>query len=754
MRLLVVLPFCEKDQKLLLGLLKWIQELGMLDNDCALVFSKNTNRDLVHEVVAEASLCFKNVKQIPTPHSLADETWPKGPNWLFETAAKHIEASRLGNWLWLEPDCVPMCQGWLGFIEKAYAKYGKPFMGPRLDPGRKAPGLAGCSVYPQDAYSRLKPTFPGIGINKAWDVACGEIMEEQGVITRLITHWWGQRNIPPTFRVFKRKDEVAHCKLVSSIPTMCVLFHRCKDGSLIDILRSTHKKPAPSSVEVPDMTVVITSYQRPQHLMDAFESCLRAGVKNIVVAATGDSKPMRNVFDAIKQKLPSVVVLEDGNSTSNQSWLHGVESAATKYVAILHDDDLLLPDYLTVMAPGLSAGAPFIMVQARNHGVPDYIEKDCERYGFVSSDVLRPRLHKKGNLAISPLRGVFLRDDLVRWLRECEKMPRSCYLRPGFLVGNDLMIWLKATEKYTQFFNISKPAVSFGHWEGSTTVHSLGQRDMALFRIYDETRKWHESKSEVGMIHFLTIVLDGMPYIAQHLSVFNRLKIPWRWHIVEGAASNTHCTKWCRPQSGRLSKDGTTEYLNQIASHPRVHIYRKPMWDGKVEMVNAPLGAIKDECVLLEVDCDEFWTAEQIEIMVKLFQSNPTKTHAMFWCRYFFGPHLVMESRNCYGNSPSQDWKRAWRFSPGDKFARHEPPILSSESEAIPHKDTEAAGLVFDHYGYAQRSQVQYKEAFYGYKDAVKHWEKLQQVKSGEVKLSGYLPWVNPAISGTVKAIA
>ena len=69
MRLLVVLPFCEKDQKLLIGLLKWIHELGgCMDNDCALVFSKNTNRDLVHEVVAEASLCFKNVKQIPTPH--------------------------------------------------------------------------------------------------------------------------------------------------------------------------------------------------------------------------------------------------------------------------------------------------------------------------------------------------------------------------------------------------------------------------------------------------------------------------------------------------------------------------------------------------------------------------------------------------------------------------------------------------------------------------------------------------------------
>lgn len=510
------------------------------------------------------------------------------------------------------------------------------------------------------------------------------------------------------------------------------------------------------------LTVVITSHLRARHLHQAFESCLKAGIKNLVVASTGNTRPMRHIFTYINRMMPDARIMEFGDATSNQSWLRGVEAANTDYVCILHDDDLLLPDYLSVVSEGIEAKAPFIMVQARNHGVPDYIEKDSDKTGMIYSLCLRPRLEKKGNLAISPLRGVFQRLDLVQWLLECEDMPQSCYLRRGFLVGNDLMIWLKATEKYPHFYNIPKPAVSFGHWEGSTTVASLNKRDGKLFAIYDEARRWYRkepasipvSEATPMRVHIFTIVLDGMPYIAQHLATFNRLKIPWDWHIVEGAASNTHCTKWCRPQAGRLSRDGTTEYLNQIAAHPRVHLHRKELWDGKVEMVNAPLPNIHEECVLLEVDADEFWTATQIESIARLFQENPDKTHAMFWCRYFFGPHLVMADRKCYGNNPMQDWKRAWRFKPGDRFLRHEPPHLSSEKLDILHAETEAAGLVFDHYGYAQRSQVQYKQDFYGYRDAVKSWDRLQEVKTGQVKLSDYLTWVPAQHSGMVKAIA
>lgn len=748
--ILVVLPFCDKDHSNLIRMLGWMKELGgCKDSDCILVYDKNTTKPLGIGSAQDAAISvFNKCHAVQTSIASDWNKWPEAPNVLFLTSAKHVQDNKLGPWLWMEPDCVPMVKGWLQYLERGYAKCGNPFMGPRLDPvSRKVPGLAGVSVYPQDCYSRLQSVLGDR--NVPFDMAAGAITEKEGFITPLMLHWWSQKNTPPTFKNYRANDDPKHVKTLDFIPKTCVLFHRCKDGSLIDLLRPSQ---SPVQDQSSELTVVITSYQRPGHLLKAFDSCIKSGIKNLVIASTGDPVRMRPAFDAINKSKPDTVILEHGNITSNQSWLKGVEAATTKYVTILHDDDLLLPEYIGVVSPGMASDAPFIMVQARNHGVPDYIEKDSIKHGLESSSVLRPRLERKNNLAISPLRGVFLRDDLVKWLSECESLPKTCYLRPGFIVGNDLVIWLKATEKYSKFFNIPKPAVSFGHWDGSTTVHELNKGDRKIFQIYNEARNWNSSR-RMSKLHIITIVLDGMPFIKRHIGVFNSLKIPWQWHIVEGAASNTNCTSWCKPQPGRLSKDGTTEYLDQIAAHPNVHLYRNQLWDGKVSMCNAPLKDITEECVLLEVDCDEFWTAQQLEALVEMFDKDRSKNYAMFWCRYFFGPHLVMESRNCYANNPDQDWKRAWRFNPGDKFNSHEPPHLSSESKPFLHRETEACGLVFDHHGYVLKEQVQFKEKFYGYKDAVKHWEKLQEVKCGSVKLSDFLPWVRPEQSGRVKAL-
>src|SRR4051812_38483886 len=66
-----------------------------------------------------------------------------------------------------------------------------------------------------------------------------------------------------------------------------------------------------------------------------------------------------------------------------------------------------------------------------------------------------------------------------------------------------------------------------------------------------------------------------------------------------------------------------------------VTIYRKPLdefWDGKREMVNAPLPNITEPCLLWQVDSDELWTVEQIHSVHALFTKNPSKTAAYYWC--------------------------------------------------------------------------------------------------------------------------
>jgi glycosyltransferase involved in cell wall biosynthesis len=271
-------------------------------------------------------------------------------------------------------------------------------------------------------------------------------------------------------------------------------------------------------------------------------------------------------------------------------------------------------------------------------------------------------------------------------------------------------------------------------------------------------------------IEFFTIVLNGEPFIRYHIDIFKQLPFQWHWHIVEGVADLKHDTAWSLQLGGRIadeihrngrSTDGTTEYLDELAQlYPEnVTIYRKPagvFWDGKREMVSAPLANIQEECLLWQVDVDELWTVEQICKALLMFVNNPEKTAAFYWCWYFVGEKLVITTRNCYAQNPAQDWLRTWRFKPGMRWASHEPPRLA---EPLPdgqfqdvaavnpfrHEETEKQGLVFQHFAYVTPEQLKFKEQYYGYANALSWWTSLQEQTKFPVLLREYFPWVGDA---------
>ena len=153
-------------------------------------------------------------------------------------------------------------------------------------------------------------------------------------------------------------------------------------------------------------------------------------------------------------------------------------------------------------------------------------------------------------------------------------------------------------------------------------------------------------------IHFFTIVCNGQPFIRHHFEVFRRLSVPWHWHVIEGVAALRHDTAWSAGRGGAipdefksspLSNDGTTEYLDSIQKRApgQVTIYRKDrgqLWDGKREMVTAPLANIRSPALFWQVDADELWTIAQFEATHRLFAAHPDKSAARFACRFFFGP--------------------------------------------------------------------------------------------------------------------
>jgi glycosyltransferase involved in cell wall biosynthesis len=268
-------------------------------------------------------------------------------------------------------------------------------------------------------------------------------------------------------------------------------------------------------------------------------------------------------------------------------------------------------------------------------------------------------------------------------------------------------------------------------------------------------------------INFFTIVLNGEPFIKYHIDIFKELPCKWHWHIVEGVADLKHDTAWGLNNGGQindtlhhhgLSNDGTTEYLDEIAKlYPdNITVYRQPagvFWDGKREMVNAPLQNIQEECLLWQVDVDELWTLEQLSTARQMFINDPQKTAAFYWCWYFVGEQHIISTRNCYAQNPQQEWLRTWKFKPGAFWAAHEPPVLVETTtdgqhrniaavDPFLHQETESKGLVFQHFAYATPEQLQFKEQYYGYKDAVAQWEKLQKQNNFPVLLRDYFAWV------------
>jgi ADP-heptose:LPS heptosyltransferase len=264
-------------------------------------------------------------------------------------------------------------------------------------------------------------------------------------------------------------------------------------------------------------------------------------------------------------------------------------------------------------------------------------------------------------------------------------------------------------------------------------------------------------------IHFFTIVLNGMPFIQAHIDTMLKLPFDWHWHIVEGVASLSHDTAWSAARGGRidgslhrngLSNDGTSEYLDELArTHPdHVTVYRRPdgkLWDGKIDMVRAPLARLSEECLLWEIDVDEIWTAAMFTRMRDKFIDDSDRSAAYFLCHFFF-KNLVVTSANTYGNHLTYEWLRVWRFRPGDRWLTHEPPRLCRQNgtswvdiatlNPFTHGENLRDGLVFRHYAYVLPAQLRFKEIYYGYQNALAQWECLPT--DGPIRLRNHLSWI------------
>lgn len=242
-----------------------------------------------------------------------------------------------------------------------------------------------------------------------------------------------------------------------------------------------------------------------------------------------------------------------------------------------------------------------------------------------------------------------------------------------------------------------------------------------------------------------SIVLDGFPWLPGIFTALQASRTDWQWIIVEGVAKNVLCSSHCRELEPRLSQDGTGDFLDSIASHPRVKIIRSESWDGKIAMCNRALEELSEPCLLMQIDSDECWRPDQLELLAHISDSWIPGDYAKFYCRYFVGPNIITQGEDCYGNMP-YEWVRAWSWQKGMKFKCHCPPTMDHEGRLMSREETKSMGLVFDHYAYVTQDQIRFKTGLYGYGDTIMSWIALQQNRQWPIKLNAYLPWVDDKV--------
>lgn len=246
MSLLVVLPFFYGDAHLLLNNLAWMKELdGKLDYDCLLSTDNFTDPEPGRVL---ASTMFRKV-EVFRYQAQPIKDWPWPQNNAFTSASWHIAAHHKRPWIWVETDSVPMCKGWLDALWADYQKGGKPFGGHWNHATNVFNGVA---IYPPEVarYSENMMMVNLLDVKDAsgkphqppWDAyGSKQVKPHLHQMNHLMQHIWRNDATGDAWTFMDRAT------VERVIRPGVVLFHRCKNESLIARLREAQGVSVPKT---------------------------------------------------------------------------------------------------------------------------------------------------------------------------------------------------------------------------------------------------------------------------------------------------------------------------------------------------------------------------------------------------------------------------------------------------------------------------------------------------------------------------
>jgi hypothetical protein len=182
--------------------------------------------------------CFRKVHVIP--NNYPERGWPVSCNRSFQTIAWNAVNTRQ-PFLFLEPDAIPLKEGWIDMIEAEYRQSGKEFMGDFVEISNVMEGgvdhMSGIGVYHHDLTRVAPRVFNCVSVVKtakgdveqewAWDIFAASDILPKFHRTKLIQHdWTGTGDKPHQWRKYNVDP--------SFVKEGAVIYHPDKRGVLMN----------------------------------------------------------------------------------------------------------------------------------------------------------------------------------------------------------------------------------------------------------------------------------------------------------------------------------------------------------------------------------------------------------------------------------------------------------------------------------------------------------------------------------------
>lgn len=183
--------------------------------------------------------------------------WPVPQNHIFKRTAQFIAGKfpalpmqipqRFDKFFFCEPDVLPFDKNWFQRLNELYEEGGKPFMGSIVDTISNGAVIGkhmnGAAVYPRNAVD-YSPAF-NLARNNPWDICSAKDLEGKvNDISKFYKVTFNSMAFSGSFEKWGCYQDIGGgVNLVEGVFHHQFMHHGCKDGSLIEMIRASKKKP-------------------------------------------------------------------------------------------------------------------------------------------------------------------------------------------------------------------------------------------------------------------------------------------------------------------------------------------------------------------------------------------------------------------------------------------------------------------------------------------------------------------------------